>query len=523
MAKSAGMKIVTAEQMRDLDRRAMAEGGMPGSVLMENAGRAVFEVVSERYGDVRNRPFLIACGTGNNGGDGFVAARYLHLAGAKVQVWLCGAAERLKGDAAAHCQVMRHMGLVPREDPPDVPADTVCIDALLGTGAKDAPRGRIAEAIRWLNDRSAPTVAVDIPSGVDSDTGAAPGEAIHADMTIAFAYPKIGLFLPPATNLVGELIVRDIGFAWDTLAFETPFRWLQSDKLSALLPPRPREAHKGQAGHVLILGGSRGMSGAPTLAARAALRTGVGLVTVAAPESAQGLIAGKLDEAMTIPLPEKNGALAESGWDVILAKASASNAVCIGPGATQEPETQSLLLRLLHELKTPVVLDADGLNALAACPDAQAILTGRSADTVLTPHPGECARLLGTDTENVQSDRIRAVRETAVRFRSVVVLKGANTLICDGRKDELPERLPIAVNTTGNPGMATGGMGDTLTGILGALLAQKPQRDTFDAACLSVYLHGLAGDLAAQEGETGLIAGDVSAALPRAINLLQQS
>lgn len=502
------VRIVTAEQIRELDRRAIHEAGIPGAVLMENAGRAVVDAVAERFGPIFGGAFRVACGTGNNGGDGFVAARLLKLAGADVVVQVAGDPTRIHGDARIHFDLMRNVGIEPA---PESPRDwRIKIDALLGTGIEGAPRAEIAALVESLNAAPGPTIAVDIPSGVNSDTGRAEGAAIQADMTVTFGYPKLGLFLAPGADLAGELMVSAIGFPWDTLAVETGYRWLRASEMARLLPPRPREAHKGMFGHLLVVGGSEGMSGAPTMAARAALRTGVGLVTVAAPRSAQRIIASKLDEAMTIALPETDGALANGAVDGVLEAAEQMDAVCLGPGVTRKPEAAAAVLELLRRLDKPIVLDADGLNALSDRPDS---LANRTAPTILTPHPGECARLLGTDTASVQSDRIGSVRDAAKRYGSVVVLKGARTLVCDGRAPE----LPIAVNTTGNPGMATGGSGDTLTGMIGALLARN--MDAFDAACLGVFLHGTAGDIAAEEiGPEGFTAGDIGEAIPAAIN-----
>lgn len=504
--------------MRTLDRRAIDEVGVPGVVLMENAGRAVFQYLVDRFGPMRGRRFHVLCGTGNNGGDGFVVARYLCLAGAQAHVTVVGDREKIRGDARVHFDLMTRIGIEPE---PLGAAGCIKVDALLGTGIEGAPREEYAEAIRWINSDSQPTISVDIPSGVSSDTGRTPGEAVRATATVTFGYPKLGMFLAPGADLVGELMVSDIGFPWHVLNLRSPYNWLRPEEMKPL-PARPRTAHKGMFGHVLVVGGSVGMSGAATMTARAALRTGGGLVTVATPASAQPLVAAKLDEAMTLPLPEKNGALCEASFDPVREMAERCDVVCLGPGATREPEAQRVIARLLHELDRPVVLDADGLNALAAFPDS---VRGRTAPTVLTPHPGECARLLGLDTEAVQADRIGAVREAAARYRSVVVLKGARSLIADGRcppnqKAMDPAQISICINTTGNPGMATGGSGDSLTGIIGALIGQ--QLDAGDAAGLGVYLHGRAGDLAAEaQGETALIAGDIIEMLPQAIQELE--
>lgn len=506
------VKIVTADEIRRLDRAAVQEKGIPGVVLMENAGRAVADLVLERFSPLNGCTVWIACGTGSNGGDGFVIARHLAVAGASVTVQLIGDENRIKGDARVHYEILRRIGVAPGVD---APRDArIKIDALLGTGVKGAPRDEIAAAIDALNAAHAPTIAVDMPSGVDADTGASPGAAVRADVTVTFGYPKLGLFLSPGADLAGEIVVSPIGFPWTALESATPYTWLRPGEMRRLLPERPRESHKGMFGHLLVAGGSRGMSGAPAMAARAALRTGAGLVTVAAPQCAQPIIASRLDEAMTVPLLERDGAMAAQSVDQILDLASKMDAVCLGPGMTQQEETQAAICELLRRLDKPVVLDADGLNALARHPES---LAGRQALTVLTPHPGECARLLGVDTSAIQTDRIGAVRNAAKRYGSVVVLKGARTLICDGRKDS----LPVAVNTTGNPGMATGGSGDTLTGIIGAFVARG--MDGFDAACLGVYLHGSAGDIAAASiGPQGMIAGDICEAVPAAILRLME-
>jgi hydroxyethylthiazole kinase-like uncharacterized protein yjeF len=498
--------------IRELDRRAIHEAGFPGAVLMEKAGRAVVDNVTGRFGPVGDRRFWVACGTGNNGGDGFVVARLLKLAGADVHVTVVGDPERIKGDARIHFEAMLGIGVAASADTPR--SIDVKIDALLGTGIQGAPREEIASLIDALNASPGATIAVDIPSGVDSDTGRTPGAAVRADLTVTFGYPKLGLFLAPGADLAGDLVVSSIGFPWDLLECATPYRWIRARDLRSLLPARPREAHKGLFGHLLVIGGSRGMSGAPTLAARAALRSGVGLVTVAAPASAQQIIASKIDEAMTVALPETEGALARTAVEKALELAGRMDAVCLGPGMTRQPEAAAAIRELLCRIGKPVVLDADGLNALADQPDS---LAGRSAPTILTPHTGECARLLQTETYAIQADRIGSVRNAAKRYGSIVVLKGARTLVCDGRSPD----LPVSINTTGNPGMATGGSGDTLTGIIGAFAARG--MDPFDAACLGVYLHGSAGDIAAAAiGPEGFTAGDVGESIPAAIERLRR-
>lgn len=532
------MQVVTAEQMRALDRRAIEEFGVPGVVLMENAGRAVVEVVAREYGPLGGKRIAVFCGAGNNGGDGFVVARLLRLAGAEPLLYLAGNPESIKSDARTHFEIARRLE-IETLTAADVPPDSLAlngveliVDALLGTGIKEAPRGAIAEAIRRLNAAHLPVVAVDIPSGVDADTGAVPGEAVLAAHTVTFACPKIGLLTFPGAERVGTLHVADIGFDWRALKADSLCRLLTADDLHLHLRKRAPDSNKGDYGHVAVVAGSRGMAGAPALVARAAQRAGAGLVTVLSAASAQPLIAAKLDEQMTLPLPETEGALSEAAFDAIARFAEKATVCCIGPGLTTAPETVALVQRLLVEIAKPIVLDADGLNALALQPEriAQRPDDPR-APLILTPHPGEAARLLGTAIPDVQSDRLGAARELARRYRAVVALKGRHSLIAD------PSGL-VSINTTGNPGMATGGAGDTLTGILGGLWAQAvapgraiPDTEAYRAAvlppaevaALGVYLHGAAGDLAAQRsGEIGLVAGDLTECLPAALHLLEE-
>ncbi|MCC6731339.1 MAG: NAD(P)H-hydrate dehydratase [Chthonomonadales bacterium] len=495
------MRVVTAAEMRDLDSRAIGEAGMPGVVLMENAGRAVASVLTRRFGGLVGTRVHVACGTGNNGGDGFVVARLLALGGARVAVSLAGDAERVRGEARVHLSLLHAAGA----ERVDVVGDAdLYVDALLGTGSRGAPREPHASAIRRMNASGRPIVAVDIPSGVDADTGAIEGDAVDATVTVTFAFPKLGMFIAPGAARVGDLVVDHIGFAWTSLGADASAEWFQAEDAHALLVPRRRDAHKGDFGHVLICGGSDGMSGAPTMAARSALRAGAGLVTVAAPRTAQRVVAARLEEAMTMALPEERGALSAAAIEPLRRAAVRCDALCVGPGGSRQPGASDAMLGLLVGADIPAVVDADALNALAARPDA---LRGRKASTVLTPHPGECGRLLGTDAAGVQSDRVSAARRCAGRYGAVVVLKGSHTLVCDGRGPANRERT-VSINTTGNPGMATAGSGDSLTGIVGAFLAGG--MDAWDAARLGAHVHGRAGDLAASVlGERAMVAGDI--------------
>jgi hydroxyethylthiazole kinase-like uncharacterized protein yjeF len=576
------MKVVTAEQMRALDKRATEEYGIPGVVLMENAGRAVVDVMQRELGPLEGRRVAVFCGGGNNGGDGAVIARYLRLLGARPEVSMVGSYDRLSDDARAHFNVLQSLEIAINgfgyDDPPRPLVEEfgwqvdIVVDAMLGTGAKGAPREGYATAIASINKTACSVIAVDIPSGMDADTGATPGEVIRATHTVTFAYPKLGQFLFPGAACVGKLHVVDIGFDWDKLDPETPFRLFTLPGTSHenaprrasslgdaahLLQKRDPDANKGDYGHVAIIAGSRGMCGAPALVARAAQHAGAGLVTVLSPQSAQTVIAGKLDEQMTLALPEEDGAVSAAAFDQIAAFAQKATVLCVGPGLTTHPGTVALVQRLIAEIDKPLVLDADGLNALALQPD---IIAKRAANPhaplILTPHPGEAARLLNTSIEAIQADRIAAVRELAARYHAIALLKGRYTLIADVDGD-------IIINTTGNPGMATGGAGDTLTGIIGGLLAQNTRwwdkrvkendkatgaentkqrdkqrqpenrmaadghaetRSMTKTVALAAYVHGAAADMAIEKtGEAGLVAGDIIAYLGRALRQLEEA
>ncbi len=523
-------RLVTAEQIREMDHRAITEYGIPGSVLMESAGAAVVDALLARCGTLAGRQILICCGGGNNGGDGYVIARRLALLGARPVVAMLASPAALTGDAMLHYQVLQNTAVCPiiqwDSETQPLPAPfgeiDIIVDALLGTGLSSAPRAAFAAAIHSINaarQRNPRLVvaAVDVPSGIDSDTGASPGAAIRADFTATFARPKVGMYLPPASEHTGDILVSDIGFCWDLIEPQGAPQITPDTVFNVLLDARRLESNKGDFGHVGIIAGSRGMTGAPVMAARAAQRAGAGLVTVLTAASAQASVSVRLDEQMTMPLAEDHsGAISEAAFDAVKSFAIRASALCIGPGLTMATGTATLVKRILTELDIPAVVDADGLNILAA--DAS-IAVGRSNTSVwvLTPHPGEAARLLGTSAENVQSNRIASVCEIARRYHAVVLLKGRYTLVAgpDGE---------ILVNTTGNPGMASGGMGDTLTGIVAAFLAALARKGALNphsalhCTAAAAAIHGLAGDIALRKyGEIGLTAGDVGAAIAEAI------
>jgi NAD(P)H-hydrate epimerase len=515
--------VLTAEEMRWADRCTIDEAGVPGPVLMENAGRAVARAVDERFPHARQ--IVVLCGKGNNGGDGFVVARYL---GARAEVLLLARREDVSGDARHHLLSTERSGATVTEVKDAVAWATVgerlaqadlVVDALLGTGLKAQPSGLLGEAIEAVlrrADAGVPVVAVDLPSGLLSDSGEVPWPSVRATVTVTFAAPKRGHVLPPACGRVGELLVADIGVSAETLAAAGPTLFLLEDKdAAAAFPPRPRGAHKGDFGHVLIIAGSVGKTGAAVLAAGAALRAGAGLVTVATPEPCLPIVAASRAEVMTEALPAtRGGGLAAEGLARLLALAAERDAAVIGPGVGQDPSTRALVRGFVHESPVPLLVDADGLNALASRADAPGGLEAlrRQRPTVLTPHPGEMSRLVVRPVPEIQRQRPEAAAGLARETNAVVVLKGERTVVAEasGR---------AAVSPTGNPGMATGGTGDVLSGIVGALLARH---DAWRAATAGVYLHGRAGDLVARRrGEEGLIAGDLVEALPEAIEAVR--
>jgi len=514
------LPVLTAAEMQDADRRTIEEIGLPGAVLMENAGAAVAGAVRERYPAAR-RP-VILCGKGNNGGDGFVVARrLLDLAPTTL---LLGRRDEVRGDARTHLGACERSGSAVaevkdatawREARGRVRSADLIVDALLGTGLRQEPTGLVADAISEIAraaDTGTPVVAVDLPSGLPSDSGEVPWATVRASVTVTFAAPKHGHVLAPACDRVGELLVADIGIPRAALERSgSRLFLLEAADAARAFPARAPGAHKGTYGDLLIVAGAVGKTGAAILAATGALRSGVGLVTVATPANALPLVAAGRPEVMTEPLPiQASGDLAPGALERALALAAARDAVVIGPGLGQEPSTRAFIREFARGCPVPLLVDADGLNALAPSDREAGSLDAlrRGAATVLTPHPGEMARLAGMSSAEVQGRRLETARRIAEGTGAFVVLKGQRTLVC--RPDGV-----AAVNPTGNPGMATGGTGDVLAGIVGALLARH---EPWTAATAGVYVHGLAGDrAAASAGPESLLAGDVANALPEAI------
>ncbi|MBI5074063.1 MAG: NAD(P)H-hydrate dehydratase [Nitrospirae bacterium] len=515
------MKVVTAEEMRNIDRATIGKYGIPGTVLMERAGLAVAEKIRAFFD---KKKVIVLAGGGNNGGDGIAAARNLHNWGWHVRVLLMLRENKLSPDCLAQYRMAKHSGVAIEFRKAVTEKDlhgSLVIDALLGTGLNRDVASFMADVIRFLNTADVRVVAVDIPSGISSDSGQVMGTAVLADHTITFGLPKTGHFLHPGAHYSGKLHVEDIGFpetllSAETLAFET----IEKESAALLIPERPGYSHKGDYGHVLVIAGSPGKTGAALMTARACLRAGAGLVTIGIPETLLHVFQSRVTEEMLLPLPDTGkGAFSAKAYDQIRDFLDTrADVLAIGPGLTADKDAADLVKRVLETVTVPMVLDADAINVLAGRKD---LLRKVKAPVILTPHAGEMARLLTSvagrsakDRDNkelrgeIERNRIDLTRATAVETGAYFVLKGSPTIVAD------PEGR-IFINTTGNPGMATAGSGDVLTGMLAGLLGQDMH--PVDACRLAVLLHGLAGDTAAEaRGMHSLIASDIIEAIPLA-------
>lgn len=520
------MRILTAEAMREVDRAAIEDLGIPSLVLMENAAIGVVEALGKAFGEAES--VAIFCGPGNNGGDGLAVARHLSVRGWEVRVFLVTGGRKLSADAEVQLGICRKAELPVLEIASEerlgsaLEAAAECdvvVDALFGTGLARPLEGLFAQVVDAINELPAPCVAVDLPSGLSASEAQPIGPHVAADLTVTFAAPKVAHVFPPAADAVGEMVVTDLGIpprlVEDVEEDDGDLHLLMGEELADLLPEREPGSHKGDYGHALIVAGSPGKAGAAILAARAAVRAGAGLVTVGVPEPILQTVDLGSIESMTLGLPAgaagASGQIGEAAVPVVLDAAEGKAVLALGPGLGQEPETQAAIRRLVLECPLPVVIDADGLNAFAG---RAGDLAARRVETVLTPHPGELGRLLGVSTAQIQEDRVAAARGAAEETGAIVVLKGHLSLIASG--------TAVFVNPTGNPGMATGGSGDVLTGLIAGLIAQG--LDALDATVLAVYLHGLAGDLAAGRlGEIALAAGDLIEILPAAFAALKRA
>jgi len=517
--------------MQRIDRLTSGQFGVPSLTLMENAGRGVVEFLVERYAPLSSKRIVIVCGRGNNGGDGLVVARLLREQGLNPRVVLLADPTSLKGDAAQNLQRLSAAGA------PDIAADsgawketkktlegtTLLVDAILGTGLSRPVEGFLREVIRDINEAfsGARVVAVDLPSGISADTGELIGDSVRANATVTFTAPKIAHVFPPGCERMGDWIVKQIGTPPKALDDEPDLSLslVCREDLAWLTQPRKLDANKGDFGRVLILAGSVGKTGAAALAAKAALRVGAGLVTVATAKSALPIIASLGMEYMTEPLPETEAgtislrALDDGRIEKLL---DGKSVLAIGPGLGTVPETAELVRTVVNQAIIPVVLDADGLNAFDGRMNEFRAGSQSPPAAVLTPHPGEMARLAGASTGEIQARRVEYAREFSNRYNLNLVLKGFRTLVAAPSGG-------VAVNPTGNPGMATGGTGDVLTGIIAGLLAEYPARSVAEVVAGAVYLHGLAGDIAIQDLDpASIIAGDLIAAIPKARRALRQ-
>ncbi len=526
------MRLVTADEMRRLDRATIESGQATGHALMERAGLGVAAAIERRYGSVLGLRILVLCGPGNNGGDGFVVARALRASGAEVHAGLIGAVDRLPADTRAHYDAMSAAGIEPRviateaelrvlvalRDPWDL-----AVDALLGTGARGCLEGVIAAAVqelRDLDDAGTSVIAVDLPTGVNADTGAIARRTVRANLTVTFGYHKRAHWLYPARAFAGAIEVVDIGLVERFGPEDDPARHTEvatARGMAELVPRREPRAHKGSVGRVLLIGGSAGLTGAVSLAARASTRAGAGYVIAAVPQGLQDILAVKLTEEMTLAMPQTSArALSTAGLSVLVEHAARAHAVALGNGLSRDPESLELARALAARIERPMVIDADGLNAFAGQPNVSATVRppAGSAARILTPHLGEMARLTGLDAEAIELDRIECARTWAQRWQAVVVLKGAPTVTASPAGH-------ATVNGSGNPGLATAGTGDVLSGVIAAFVAQG--LNAYDAARLGVFVHGHAADrIAAARGQLGMSAGDVLKELPARLHELAE-
>lgn len=515
------MKIVDVQTMQQLDRDTISKHGISGLKLMENAGRACVDAITSRFGTATGKRAVILAGKGNNGGDGFVIARLLGRAGWQIKVAVLTRRELISSDALDKLQRLPESWLYFCETEDAITgwldgqlaACDLMIDALLGTGLNSTVSGTYRAAIEHVNRSGKSVVAVDIPSGIDGNSGMIMGAAVWADLTVTFAMAKPGHIFYPGAAHTGQLVVADIGIPEELTNSAPGIEFIDAAAACKLLRPRAREAHKGNFGHCLIIAGSTGKTGAAALAANSAVRSGAGLVTLAVPHELNPILEIKTTEAMTMPLTASdNGVLSADSFSQISAELRGKSALAVGPGIGRHPGTTKLVQKLVESVDMPLVMDADAINAISE--DLSVLDYKKSATVILTPHPGEMARLTGTRTADDGPGRIAVARELARRYSVFIILKGARTVMAspDGQ---------VAVNASGNPGMASGGMGDVLTGVIAALCAQR--FTAWEAVRLGTFIHGHAADLVATEkGETGMSASDVQEKLPFAFDDLNK-
>lgn len=511
------MFILNKEQMQEADRITISDYGVPSIVLMENAALSVVKIIEEKFPEIGS--VAVLCGKGNNGGDGLAIARHLFNKGYDVKIYLFSKLNKLKGDPKINLNICQRMGIEIKsitdqksfyEILPELFDFPILIDALFGTGLEKPLEGFWAKVIESINSIPSIVVSVDIPSGLNASTGEAQGPAIKAHTTVTFGAYKIAHIFPPASDYCGKIYLFEIGIPKELLSNLSKLYLIDKNVLSSFLPSRNIDAHKGNFGHLVIVAGSKEKPGALSMACMGALRCGVGLLTAASVESALNVLHNHSYETMGFVLDQTpSGTIALSSLSKLIKFLEDKDCLVLGPGLSLDEETQEFIRRLVLNTSIPVVLDADAINSFTKNPQ---ILKARVGEKVLTPHPGELSRLLDVSTAEIKKDRIKFAQRTANETNSTVILKGYMTLI--GCKNDV-----VWVNTTGNPGMATGGIGDVLSGMVGSFIAQKI--NPFMSCPLAVYLHGLAGDLAAKsKGEESLIPRDLIDFIPQAFNEL---
>jgi len=514
------MYLVTASEMREMDQQTIESFGLPGRILMENAGLGATRIFKNQFKDLVQKKIAVLAGRGNNGGDGFVIARYLSQMGAEISVYLLANTSAIKEDAKENLKLLTPSNIPVFEIPDNncfenhktaMRHHDIYIDAIFGTGLKSEVQGIFKTVIEWINNSGKPVFAVDIPSGLDSDTGQPNGICVKAHTTATFAYPKIGHFLFPGAAFTGNLEIVDIGIPPYIADSISPSQHiLTADSIKKHIQYRSPDAHKGTTGHLLVISGSSGKTGAAVLTAMSAMRSGAGLVTLGVPASLNSIFESQVVEAMTYPLPDdKKGTLTESSFNNIKDLLDGKKCIAIGPGLDVTDGTKKLVRKIICECKIPLVIDADGLNCIEGNAN---VLKNKASSVILTPHPGEMARLTGVSSTSIQKDRITSARDLAQKFDIHVVLKGAKTVIAHPNGN-------VYINNTGNPGMASGGMGDVLTGIIGSFVTQGYTPEA--ATHMGVYIHGAAADTLAQKyGPVGFLASDIIDALPVEIGKL---
>ncbi len=506
------MKVTTSNEMREIDSKTISEYGISGTVLMERAGLAISKKIQEMF---NQKKVLVFAGSGNNGGDGMVVARILRSEGSDVKVILTADPQKIKGDALIQYQSAIKFN-IPFYDSAYflkntiefLSRDTIIVDAILGTGLSKEIKGELAKIIEIINMSKLPVISIDIPSGISSDTGQILGTSIKADYTVTFGLPKRGHFLYPGAEYTGKLFIENIGFPENLLESDSlNTELIEKDTICKLIPERKKYSHKGNYGHVFLIAGSQGKTGAAFMAAKACLRSGAGLVTIGIPERLSDIFQQRVTEEMTLLLPDNGeGRLSEKALDNIMDFAQKNaEVIAIGPGMGVNNATKKIIRALITESKIPLIIDADGLNSIS---DPKAVFKNANTEIILTPHPGEMSRLINLSVAEIERDRINKSITFASENRVRLVLKGVPTIIAS------PDRKAY-INTTGNPGMATAGAGDVLTGMISGFVAQK--LSTLDSCILGVYMHGLAGDITANnKGMHSLIASDIIDSIPEA-------